>query len=217
MRVTQTLLMATIGVFALAACTPDPNAYPNDPNARTKAGAISGAILGGIIGGQGKGDNTAQTIGGAIIGGVVGGAIGNSLDKQAAELRSSVSNPNISITNNGNELVVTMPEGILFAIDSATLNSTLQNDLRAVAANLQRYPNSTIQVLGHTDNTGTAAYNFDLSQRRAQAVANVLVGSGVSSGRIQAIGRGEANPIASNLSEAGRAQNRRVEIHIFPN
>lgn len=217
MRVTQTLLMATIGVFALAACTPDPNAYPNDPNARTKAGAISGAILGGIIGGQGKGDNTAQTIGGAIIGGVVGGAIGNSLDKQAAELRSSVSNPNISITNNGNELVVSMPEGILFAIDSATLNSTLQNDLRAVAANLQRYPNSTIQVLGHTDNTGTAAYNFDLSQRRAQAVANVLVGSGVSSGRIQAIGRGEANPIASNLSEAGRAQNRRVEIHIFPN
>ena len=107
-------------------------------------------------------------------------------------------------------------EDMLFAVDSASLNATLVRDIQSVGASLVKYPNSTIQVVGHTDNTGAAAYNKDLSLRRAGAVAHVLVGSGVPSSRIQSIGAGEDRPIASNLTPEGRAQNRRVEIIIRP-
>jgi outer membrane protein OmpA-like peptidoglycan-associated protein len=92
----------------------------------------------------------------------------------------------------------------------------LQSDLRVLAQNLNRYPNSTIQVVGHTDNTGSAAYNQDLSERRARAVASILAVNGVSQGRLTAVGRGEGEPIASNLTAQGRAQNRRVDIIIRP-
>ena len=101
--------------------------------------------------------------------------------------------------------------------DSAALRPDLTNDLYAVAANLQKYPASTIQVVGHTDNTGTAGYNQDLSQRRAGSVAGVLISAGVPGSRIVAVGRGEDQPVASNLTPQGRAQNRRVEIVIRPN
>ena len=102
------------------------------------------------------------------------------------------------------------------APDSATLRADLTRDIKAVASSLLRYPNSTIEVIGHTDNSGSAAYNQDLSQRRAVSVANVLRESGVPNGRIAAYGRGEDQPIASNLTVEGRAQNRRVEIVIRP-
>jgi len=110
-----------------------------------------------------------------------------------------------------------MPQDILFAVDSATLSGGLQNDLRAVAASLNRYPNTRVNVIGHTDNTGEAGYNLNLSQRRAQAVGSVLVSAGVTPARINAIGRGEDQPVASNLTPQGRQQNRRVEIIITPN
>ena len=109
-----------------------------------------------------------------------------------------------------------MPQDLLFATDSASLRPDLTSDIRTVAASLLKYPNSRIEVIGHTDNTGSAAYNQDLSQRRAVSVANVLRESGVPNGRISAYGRGEDQPIASNLSAQGRAQNRRVEIIIRP-
>jgi len=105
---------------------------------------------------------------------------------------------------------------VLFATDSAALRPDLSRDVQAVAQSLLKYPNSTIQVIGHTDNTGTAAYNQDLSQRRAASVAGVLMGAGVPSSRIATIGRGEDQPIASNLTPQGQAQNRRVEIIIRP-
>lgn len=209
----KTLIVSTIGALLLSGCV-DPNSAPGQ---NRTTGALTGAALGGIIGGQGKGDNTAQVVGGAIIGGLIGGAIGNQLDQQAAELRSQIGNPNVGVTNTGSELIVTMPQDILFAFDSDTLRADLTNDLYAVASNLQRYPNSTVQVIGHTDNVGTSAYNQDLSQRRANSVARVLVNAGVPSNRVVAIGRGEDQPIASNLTAAGQAQNRRVEIHIRPN
>ncbi len=212
MKLTRTLIVATLCAAVLAACTPDPNAPPRQ---NTTTGALTGAVIGGIIGGQGKGDNTAQTIGGAVIGGLIGGAIGNDLDRQAAELRNSVSG-NVGITNTGSELIVTMPQDILFAFDSDTLRPDLTNDLFAVARSLQRYPNSTVQVVGHTDNVGTSAYNQDLSQRRAASVANVLISAGVPGGRVVAFGRGEDQPVASNLTPDGRARNRRVDIIIRP-
>ena len=116
----------------------------------------------------------------------------------------------------GDYLIVNMPQDVLFATGSASLRPDLTRDLGAVARNLITYPNSRIEVIGHTDNTGSAALNQDLSQRRASAVASVLSGSGVPAARIAIIGRGEDAPIASNLSDAGRAQNRRVEIIIRP-
>ena len=116
----------------------------------------------------------------------------------------------------GDYLVVNMPQDLLFATDSANLSGNLVGDLRAVASSLMKYPNSNIEVIGHTDNVGGAAYNQDLSQRRAVAVAEVLRNSGVPSGRIATYGRGEDAPVASNQTDYGRAQNRRVEIIIRP-
>jgi outer membrane protein OmpA-like peptidoglycan-associated protein len=109
-----------------------------------------------------------------------------------------------------------MPQDLLFAVDSAAVRPDLRADLSAVASSLLRYPNSRIEVIGHTDNTGAAAYNQDLSQRRAVSVAGVLREGGVPGARIAAFGRGEDQPIASNLTPEGRAQNRRVEIIIRP-
>ena len=110
-----------------------------------------------------------------------------------------------------------MAQDILFATGSATLRPDLNRDIRAVASSLQAYPDTTVQIVGHTDNVGEAGYNFDLSLRRAQAVTQVLASEGVTTGRMQAVGRGEDQPIASNLNAEGRQQNRRVEIVIIPN
>ncbi|MFC2969440.1 OmpA family protein [Acidimangrovimonas pyrenivorans] len=219
MRFKLPLMLATASALALAGCeAPNPNAYPNDPNARTKSGAITGAIVGaGLAGVFGKGDRLAQAAAGAAVGAAVGGAIGQSLDRQAADLRAQLGNDNISVANTGSSLVVTMPQDILFATDSDKIRPSLQADLRAVADNLAQYPNSHVQVIGHTDNTGSAAYNQELSQRRAGSVAGVLIGAGVAPARITAIGKGESQPVATNLTAAGRAQNRRVEIIIIPN
>jgi len=209
-------LLAASGLLALTACV-DPNAYPDDPNARTKNGAIIGGILGAAAGVATAGDG--DELKGALIGGAIGAGtgalIGADLDRQAAELRGSLSG-NVSVTNMGDYLVVNMPQDLLFATDSASLRPDLQRDLSAVAASLLKYPNSRVEVIGHTDNTGAAAYNQDLSLRRATAVTSVLRSAGVPGGRLAAYGRGEDQPIASNLTPEGRAQNRRVEIIIRP-
>lgn len=210
------LLLAAASLLALTACV-DPNAYPDNPNARAQSGAIIGGLAGALAGASGGGDDRlAKAVVGGVIGAAAGGAIGATLDKQAAELRGSINNPNVTVTNNGQYLTVNMPQDLLFAVDSASLRPDLQSDLRSVATSLVRYPNSRIEVIGHTDNTGTAAYNYDLSQRRANAVSNVLTQNGVPFGRLTTIGRGFDQPIASNSTPQGRAQNRRVEIIIRP-
>ncbi len=214
MNIKTSLLFSVAGILALSACAPNPNAYPNDPNARARNGAVAGALIGGALGAKNSDNELAGGLGGAIIGGVLGGAIGNQLDQQASELRAV--NSAFTVTNMGDYLIVNMPQDVLFATDSATLRPALQRDLQAVAANLKSYPNSAIEVIGHTDNTGEAAYNQDLSERRAQSVAGVLRASGVPGSRVQALGRGENQPVASNLTPAGKAQNRRVEIIIRP-
>jgi outer membrane protein OmpA-like peptidoglycan-associated protein len=212
------LILAASGALFLTACVgSDPNAYPNDPNARTKNGAVIGGLLGAVAGAATASDG--DELKGAVLGGALGAGtgalIGADLDRQAAELRGSLSS-NISVTNNGDYLVVNMPQDLLFAVDSASVRPDLRSDLNAVASSLLKYPNSRIEVIGHTDNTGSAAYNQDLSQRRAVSVAGVLRDSGVPGGRISAYGRGEDQPIASNLTPQGKAQNRRVEIIIRP-
>jgi outer membrane protein OmpA-like peptidoglycan-associated protein len=216
MQMNTPLILAVAGMLALSGCV-DPNAYPDNPNARQQQGAVVGGLLGAITGAAVSSDD--DKLKGAIVGGLVGAGtgalIGADLDRQAAELRGSLSS-NVSVTNTGEYLIVNMPQDLLFATDSAAVRPDLRRDLNTVASSLLKYPNSRIEVIGHTDNTGTAAYNQDLSQRRAVAVAQVLRDSGVPGSRVAAYGRGEDQPIASNLTPEGRAQNRRVEIIIRP-
>jgi outer membrane protein OmpA-like peptidoglycan-associated protein len=214
MKLRTPLIIASVSLLALTACDPSTQTVAGGP--RATAGATTGALVGAAIGANASGSSRlAQAAAGAVIGGALGGAIGSTLDRQAADLQGSVSNQT-RIVNNGDSLSVIMPQDILFATDSAALRPDLQRDLNAVAANLLNYPNSTIEIIGHTDNTGTAALNQDLSQRRAVSVANVLRQNGVPSSRIVAFGQGEERPIASNLTPEGRAMNRRVEMVIRP-
>ena len=210
------LALAAISALALTACEAP---LPGQTNDNARQGALVGAGLGAVLGAV-TGNNSDERLRNAAIGGALGaglGAIGGSnLDRQEAELRQQLG-ANVGIVNNGQNLTVTLPQDILFAVDSASLTSALQGDLRSVAASLNRYPETTVDVIGHTDNTGAAAYNQDLSQRRAQAVSSVLVNAGVAPVRVRASGRGEDQPIASNLTPEGRQQNRRVEIIITPN
>lgn len=184
---------------------------------RSQNGAAIGALAGGLFGATRKGDGRlGKAAVGAVIGGVIGGAIGQQLDKQAGDLRQAIDNDRVRIVNTGSELIVTMPQDILFATDSAQVGPALRGDLAALAKNLLQYPNTVVEVVGHTDNVGNADYNLALSRRRAASVAAVLFGNGVPTGRVVTMGYGKDRPIASNQNADGRQQNRRVEIIIRP-
>lgn len=212
-----TLFAAVSTIVVLGACTNPATLGTDDPNDKAKKGALLGGVIGAGVGAL-VGTNTPQAaMAGAAVGAVAGGLIGHDLDKQAAELRSQLANDGITVTNNGDNLVVSLPQDITFDTDSYAVRPSLRADLGRVAENLLRYPNSSVQVIGHTDNEGEAAYNLGLSERRAGAVADVLQAGGVTFDRIRTTGRGEEQPLASNLTPEGRAQNRRVEIVVIPN
>ncbi|MBP1805826.1 OmpA family protein [Rubellimicrobium aerolatum] len=210
-----TLSLAAGSVLVLAACQAP---APGQDVSQTRNAAAIGAGVGALAGAL-TGDNPEERVRNAAIGaavlGAAGAGVGTLLDRQEAELRSQLGSG--TVTNTGSQLVVTLPQDILFGTDSASVSLQSQGDLRAVATSLNNYPATTVNVVGHTDSTGDAAYNQDLSERRASAVAAVLRGSGVNPGRINIVGRGEDAPIASNLTPEGRQQNRRVEIIITPN
>jgi len=216
------MVAAMAALIALGACT-NPNgsilASSEDPNQRAKNGALIGAGAGALIGALSASDGNRDTgaLKGAVIGAALGAGGGAILDKQERDLRASLGNDRVTINNTGDRLIVTLPQDILFATGSSAVRPDLVRDLGAVAGNLQAYPNSTIQVIGHTDSDGEAAFNQQLSESRANAVSSVLLNNGVAPGRIQAFGRGESQPVASNLNPQGKAQNRRVEIVILPN
>lgn len=216
MKFTSPILLLVVGSFALTGCM-DPGPEPQNGNTRTQNGALIGAGLGALLGAtkESGSDRFKNAAIGAAIGAGVGAIVGNQLDKQAAELRGSMGN-SVKVQNAGDRLIVTMPQDILFASDSATVRNDLRNDLQTLAANLRKYPDTTIDVLGHTDNTGAADYNQNLSARRASAVAFVLMDAGVGPARVRSFGRGEDEPVATNQTVAGRQQNRRVEIVIRP-
>ncbi len=214
MSVKTPIILAAAAALTLGACT-DPAVQTSNPNQRTQEGALVGGLVGAHTGAA-VDDGRGAVIGG-IVGAGVGAAIGYNLDQQAAELQRDFADNRIQIINNGDELIVRMPQDILFDVDSAAVKPALQSDLRVLAQSLQKYPGSTVQVVGHTDNTGTAAYNQDLSVRRAGAVSGILIGAGVDPARVLSFGRGEDQPIATNLTPEGRAQNRRVDITIRPN
>jgi len=174
-------------------------------------GAGGGAVAGGVIGHQ-VGNTAAGAIIGAAVGGAAGAIIGHQMDQQAEEL-DDIAGADVQRVGEG--IVVTFDSGILFAFDSDALQSNARANLSELAASLQRHPDTNVLVVGHTDATGSDDYNMNLSYRRANSAAAYLRERGVSSGRVEISGRGETEPIATNDTETGRQENRRVEIAIF--
>lgn len=219
MKLKSPLVIGLSAGLLLSGCVSGDGSSYSDPDANAREGAIAGALIGGVTAaatGTGTGtDRLGRAIGGAVVGGLIGGVAGTLMDQQEAELRASLGG-NVSVTNMGDYLVVNLPQDLLFATDSADLRPDLLRDLSTVAASLNKYKDSNVEVIGHTDNAGSNAYNLDLSQRRASTVASSLINYGVPASRVRAIGRGEDQPIATNLTPEGMALNRRVEIIIRP-
>ena len=177
-------------------------------------GAGGGAVLGGLIG-RAAGNTALGAIIGGAVGGTAGGLIGHKMDKQAAEIKQTV--PGATVTREGEGIIVKFDSGILFDIDKTDVKPVAQTSLKKLALSLQNNPQTNILVVGHTDSTGTASHNMDLSIRRAGAVKSYLVAAGVGGSRLNTQGKGETEPIADNKTADGRAQNRRVEIVIVAN
>lgn len=183
---------------------------------RTEKGAIIGAgaggAIGGVIGNQ-TGSTTRGAIIGAVVGGVVGGVIGRQMDKQAGELAQNI--PGAKVERVGEGIHVTFESGLLFDFDSDRVRQEAASNLRNLASSLGQYPNTDLLIVGHTDSDGPDAYNWTLSERRARSAADYLAAQNVARTRLRTAGRGEIEPVASNETDVGRQQNRRVEVAIF--
>ena len=175
-------------------------------------GGAGGAVVGGVSGAA-SGSTAKAAIIGAAVGGAAGAIIGDQMDRRAAELRQDI--PGTKIERVGEGILVTFDTGLLFGLDSAVVRPAAQTNLRNLAANLDKYPDTDLLIVGHTDSTGTESYNLALSKRRAMAVSDYLAAQGVARTRLRMDGRGELEPVASNATEDGRQQNRRVEVAIY--
>jgi outer membrane protein OmpA-like peptidoglycan-associated protein len=212
------LIIGSAAAFVLAGCTTDP--YTGERKvSNTAAGVGIGAGLGALAGAAVGGSRVAQrnaVLIGAGIGALTGGAVGSYMDKQEAELRDQLQGTGVSVTRNGDQLVLNMPSNITFDVDQAALKPEFIPTLNSVGIVLRKYNRTLVDVFGHTDSTGSPSHNLDLSNRRAEAVYSYLIGQGLDSRRFLVQGMGESQPIASNATEAGRALNRRVEIRLVP-
>lgn len=202
--------MKTLGRTAIAAAglglmVAGCNHADGTPN-RTLTGGLIGAGIGGSVAGPG----------GTVVGSSIGAAWGARLDRQFRELQAGLANSGATVVNTGNQLVVTLPESVTFDSGSSILHPDYVDEIAFIARSLRDNPGTSVTVIGHTDNTGGTEYNQRLSERRAAAVAVVLTGNGVPGERVTTVGRGYSQPIASNDTPGGRAQNRRVEIIITP-
>jgi outer membrane protein OmpA-like peptidoglycan-associated protein len=185
-------------------------------NPNTAGGALLGA-LGGAVAGTlvTKHDRTGALVG-AGIGLLAGAAVGQYLDRQQRELETSLAGTGAEVQRDGDALLVNFPSNVTFGVDSATIRPEFYSTLDNVSATLNRYPQSYLDIVGHTDSTGSDAYNQALSERRATSVSNHFRSRGVIPGRMAAYGVGETQPVASNATSEGREQNRRVELKITP-
>ncbi|MBL8268436.1 OmpA family protein [Steroidobacter sp.] len=211
--------LAGVGIVVsclLAGCS-TVNPYTRESQTSKAAkGAGIGAAAGAVVGLLTKGDKLQNALIGAGVGALAGGGVGYYMDVQEAKLRQKLEGTGVSVTRVGDNITLNMPSSITFATNSADLNAGFYNALGGVAMVLKEYNKTVIEVAGHTDSTGSDQYNQQLSQRRAASVATYLTGQGISGQRLLTVGAGEAHPVASNDSEAGRAQNRRVEMTIVP-
>jgi len=191
---------------------------PNDPN-RTQQGALIGAAVGAVAGlltGDDATERRQRALVGAGVGGLTGGAVGAYQDRQEAELRRQMAGTGVDVVRQGDNITLNMPGNITFAFDSSNLQPQFLPVLDNVAGTLSQYNQTIVEVAGHTDSVGTDAYNQALSERRANAVAGYLGSRGIMQQRMIVVGAGETRPVASNDTDAGRAQNRRVEITLVP-
>ncbi len=200
-----------------AGCVTSTDPYTGQQKiSNTAGGAALGALAGAGVGLLAGGDDRRNALIGAGIGALAGGAVGSYMDQQEAQLRGQLQGTGVSVTRQGDYIILNMPSNITFATDSSTIQPAFYGTLNSVALVLQKYNRTLVDVFGHTDSTGDDNYNLQLSQRRAGAVANYLTSQGVNGQRFAVIGEGETQPIASNATPEGRAQNRRVEIRLSP-
>lgn len=183
----------------------------------TQKGASIGAVTGALLG-KGTGDHDkSRYVWGAAVGALAGGAIGSYMDKQEEEFREELADSGVKVIRDGDNLRLQLPSNITFATGSANISQSFNPVLDDVARVLKKYEKTTMLIEGHTDSTGSAEYNQQLSLNRANAVRNNLVGNGVDSRRVTTEGYGESMPVADNDTESGRQLNRRVELRIVPN
>jgi outer membrane protein OmpA-like peptidoglycan-associated protein len=205
-----------IGALPVVGCTTNPETG-NKRISKTAIGAIGGAIggylLGDLIGG--RRDRTEKILG-AGIGAIAGAGVGYYMDQQEKKLRQQTAGTGVGVTRDGDQLVLDMPSEVTFATGSANLSPEFRTTLDKVGSTLTEYEKTYVDVMGHTDSVGTDAFNQTLSEQRSQTVADYLAGRGVNRARLATKGYGESQPRASNTTEEGRAQNRRVEIRLVP-
>ena len=175
-------------------------------------GAGAGAAAGGVIG-RANGSTAKGAIIGAAVGGTIGAVIGHQMDQQAKELEQNI--PGATVERVGEGIQVTFASGLLFDFNSEKVKADAQTNLRNLAASLDKYPNSRLMIVVHTDAVGSDKFNQGLSERRAMATASYLIGQGVASSRLRTMGLGESEPVATNDTEANMQKNRRVEVAIY--
>jgi outer membrane protein OmpA-like peptidoglycan-associated protein len=207
--------LAAAALLTTSACVTDPNTGEKKVS-RTAIGAVGGTVAGALLGGM-IGGKTGRIVG-AGIGGVAGGVVGYKMDQQIKQLKEKTAGSGVDVTetDGGKAILVNLPDGVTFDVGSATLKPEFRATLDQVAQSLKDYPDSLIDVYGHTDSTGSDAFNQTLSENRARTVANYLAMQGVNTARIRSQGFGETMPVATNDTPEGRARNRRVEIKIVP-
>ena len=220
MRVTS--IIAGVGMAALmaAACTTtDPYSSEgrrNNTGTGVIAGALGGALLGYLTNTNNPDEGRTNALIGAGVGALAGGAIGNYMDRQQRELEQQLSGSGVGVKRQGDNLVLIMPGDVTFDTNQSSIQGRFHAVLDDVATVFNRYDQSLVDIIGHADSDGSDSYNLDLSRRRAESVAAYLNQRGVDANRIYYEGRGESQPIASNATADGKAQNRRVEILIRP-
>ena len=202
----------TRGALILAVAVASGSCALNNKAKGGAIGAATGAAVGGVVGNQ-----TGSTARGAIIGAIVGGAagaiIGHQMDQQAKELEDAI--PGADVARVGEGMVLTFPSGLLYDFDSDAIRADAGLNLTTLAASLKEYPDTELLIVGHTDSMGTTAYNQDLSTRRASSASRYLALEGIDSSRLHTSGKGELEAVGSNLTEAGRQMNRRIEVAIY--
>ena len=213
-----TALVAGFTVFIAGCQTLDPYTREGKTSQTTK-GALIGAGIGAVVGlvsGDDAVERRQRALIGAGVGALAGGAIGNYQARQDAQLRAELEGTGVSVTRIGDNITLNMPGNVTFATDSSDLSPAFFDVLNSVGKVLAEYNKTVVEVAGHTDSTGTDAYNQSLSERRAASVARYLQSQGVSGQRVITVGMGESRPVADNTTPGGRQQNRRVEITMVP-
>jgi outer membrane protein OmpA-like peptidoglycan-associated protein len=213
------IIAMSAATFLLAACSTDP--YTGEQKvSNTALGAGTGALLGtaagAIIGGTTGIKTRKAMLIGAGVGALAGGGVGVYMDNQEAKLRERLQDTGVSVTRNGDSIILNMPSNITFATDQSDIKPRFYETLNSVAIVLKEFNQTLVDVNGHTDSDGSADYNDELSQRRASSVAQYLISQRLDGQRFEVQGLGESQPIASNDTPSGKAQNRRVEIEIVP-